>query len=46
MMDQAKDCENKDDVIKYLNWSKANSDLLMNLINDILDYTLITENKL
>ena len=33
-------------MFKYLDWSKANSDLLMNLIDDILDYTLISENKL
>ena len=31
---------------KYLNWTIANLDLLMSLINDILDYTLIAENKL
>ncbi len=26
------------DIQKYLDWARANSDLLMNNINDILDY--------
>ncbi len=38
MLENIRNNHNVNEVNKYLDWAKANSDLLMNCINDILDY--------
>ncbi len=38
MIEKIRNNTNIDEINKYLDWAKANSDLLMNYINDILDY--------
>ena len=45
-LDKIKNLINDEEIIKFIIWARANSDLLLNLINDILDYSQIKVGKL
>ena len=46
VLEQIENLSKNEEILKNVNWAKANSDLLLYLINDILDYSQIKMNKL
>ena len=46
IFDKLRNCNEKEELIKLINLGKANCEILMNLINDILDYSLVKNNNM